>query len=110
MLTDNEQNWLYFKPRKTKWKTCKFCQLWCGRDDCCTGRCPLEQSWPKAEDAAEFEAQVAAKLADIYSEIESEICHVCPAWHPCFGKQNCSATILKYARLQVEGEEDADQA
>lgn len=73
----------------------------------------LEQAWWEAMvrademlEAAEFESLVAAKLEDIYSEVESEICHVCPAWRPCFGEQDCRATILKYARLKVEEEMD----
>ena len=75
----------------------------------------IQRLWWKAtigyddmREAAEFEAQVAAKLADIYSEVEAEICHVCPVWSLCFGKQDCRATILKYARLLVEEEINAN--
>ena len=105
MLTDSELAWL--KRRQffngfysSGCLTCSLNRTFCEKTDCLLH--------PDLEDALEFSERVAAKLADIYAEITSEICHVCPVWHLCFGKQDCRTTILKYARLKVEEEMDAD--
>lgn len=61
------------------------------------------------KDAAEFEARVAAKLAEIFdasTEI-APLCPSCPCEDDCYdGKLKCKAAILKFARLQVEDEMD----
>ena len=107
MLTDSEREWLNNRDNYAE-HFCRWCDAW----EDCQGELSaiLCISWTQKvqlREAAEFEQRVAAKLADIYSEVESEICHVCPAWFPCFGEQDCRATILKYARLKVEEEMDA---
>lgn len=80
---------------------------------------PLWNSGKDWQDAAEFEARVAAKLATLldesYFHIDTgsyESCReVCPAHSLCPKGFNpdCRATFVKYARLVVEEEEDVDR-
>ena len=106
MLTESEREWLNNRDNHAE----HFC-LWCDAWEDCQGElnalvCPSWTQKVQLREAAEFESLVAAKLATIYSEVESEICHVCPAWFLCFGEQDCRTTILKYARLKVEEEKN----
>lgn len=102
MLTASERAWLEDRKHKAYCRYCNVIKL-CSNPFASGYSCPLTGNM---KDAAEFSERVAVKLADIYSEVELEICHVCPAWRQCFGKQDCRTTILKYARLKVEEEMD----
>ena len=71
---------------------------------------------PDYEDAALFEARVAAKLAGITESMMQTIqeyddtypCWACPANENCAGLE-CREVLLRYARLTVEEEMDADR-
>ena len=82
MLTESEKEWL--KTRDKKRPYCFYCEALFGADSC-YWKCVTESCamYPDMQDAAEFSERVAAKLA----------------------KLDC---VLKYARLAVEEEIDAD--
>lgn len=109
MLTANEREWLEKRGKRRRY--CRHC----GKDRICTNinsigtLCPTEDA--DFKDVAMFEAKVAAKLAEIFdasTEI-APLCPSCPCEDDCYaGHLKCKAAILKYARLAVEEEMDAD--
>lgn len=101
MLTDSERAWLKHRdianPRGTYF--CEYCKDYaeCHSDMGWGVECPTAPL--SLQDAAEFEARVAAKLAKGIPQsawlAEAEKCDMPPSW-----------TRLKLARLQVEEEMD----
>ena len=79
----------------------------------------LRKAWYAAEkkahemfEAAEFEARVAARLLEYHATIMQQggICEACPAWEECTDTEiQCKDMLLKYARLQIEEEMDANR-
>lgn len=114
MITPSEREWL--RNRKGKddlYLFCKHCMVRPKTDDCywnhVVGACPV---YPDIEEANEFEAKVAAKLATEHENImlNGGVCEACFAWETCFNgfEENdnalCSFEMLKAARLIVEEE------
>ena len=105
MLTDSEKRWL----RDRKLSPSPYCG-WCMKYAlCCNPKfnhCPTKDSnW---QDVAEFEARVAAKLAEAFMgiidvEFDYQLPSNCAAC-PCKGKcsLDCKDSILKWARFAVE--------
>ena len=118
MLTESENTWL--KTRDKKRPYCFYCEALFGTDSC-YWKCVTESCamYPDMKDAAIFEARVAAKLATLldesYFHIDTgsyESCReVCPAHSLCPKGFNpdCRTTFVKYARLAVEEEMNADR-
>lgn len=112
MLTDSEREWL---EERDNWFS-PWCRRCDGRFHCdehkLYGKCSLT---PDTDDAALFEAHVAAKLAGITESMMQTIqeyddtypCWACPANENCAGLA-CREVLLRYARLAVEEETDAD--
>ena len=106
MLTDSEREWL---ERREVIHQCEDDYIWAGY-------------WEEGvelevmHDAALFEARVAAKLAGITESMMQTIqeyddtypCWACPANENCAGLE-CREVLLRYARLAVEEEMDADR-
>ena len=132
MLTDSENAWLADR-KKDRLFVCRFCPgREYGREMTDTGvpcvcHCMSLHIRPECyklhkgtgwDDAALFEARVAAKLATLldesYFHIDTgsyESCReVCPAHSLCPKGLNpdCRTTFVKYARLMVEEEMNAD--
>jgi hypothetical protein len=122
MLTDSEKAWLKKKERILR--EGKVWGAWCyacpnfGRDwaECYAHQyCPIFNSHEALQEAALFEARVAAKLANIHFGTEdcpycsnhinvNEYCSECKT---ASTDKRCLACRLKYARLKVEEEMDA---
>ena len=106
-MTKNEKLWL---RERDKWFS-PWCRRCDGRFHCdeyrLDGRCSLV---PDTDDAAEFSERVAAKLAEYAGKVAGyePCCELCPD-KTCniTDPKNCSITLLKDARLQVEEEMDA---
>ena len=111
MLTDKDREWLEKRkpPTEKPWPTtaddnfCKHCKQ--RITDCVpwyrkTGDCPTDRGGD-FRDAAEFEARVAAKLAQNTQAVPC-IEHGCPHGMPLIWL--CVSCRLKYARLAVEAE------
>jgi len=105
MLTQSEREWLYRRELIYKWDGW---YVWDGYYEPDT---ELE-NW---QDAAEFEARVAAWLAEAFmyilhdapgDHIQDMPCDDCPV-KEC--KLDCKDSILKWARLTVEEEMDAER-
>ena len=66
--------------------------------------------YPDMKDAAEFSERVAAKLVGITESMMQS--WACPANENCAGENcaglECREVLLRYARLQVEEEMDAN--
>lgn len=121
MLTDSEREWLKKKERILR--EGKVWGAWCyacpnfGRDwaECYAHQyCPIFNSHEALQDAALFEARVAAKLATyatmmVGSDIAAP-CLECPCQKAgvCYHGTNksCQWSFLTTARLQVEEEMD----
>lgn len=108
MLTESERGWA---ERRLALNIEDFWCESCGIEHCNPNEdCTLEDRMADWSDAAEFEARVAAKLAEIFDESTeiAPLCPSCPCEDDCYdGKLKCKAAILKYARLQVEEEMDS---
>ena len=118
MLTDGERAWLKKKERILR--EGKVWGAWCyacpnfGRDwaECYAHQyCPIFNSHEALQDAAEFEARVAAKLA-LGCESQTP-CNGCwrANWKFCNlrkGYWDCADCFLKTARLIVEEEMDGN--
>lgn len=102
MLTDNEREWLEKRGRRRRY--CRHC----GKDRICTNinsfgcLCPTEDA--DFKDVAKFEARVAARLASI---LPREILR-CISESAAHRKLDLWGMRLKWARLAVEEEMDAD--
>lgn len=111
MLTEHEKQWLeerkQYIQRFYSETFCKYCYYfkeipkgWA----CDADICPTDRRDHDYEDAAEFEARVAAKLAK-----------ECSAWWPCgevdecISGQPCRECHLKHARLVVEEEMEKEK-
>jgi hypothetical protein len=82
--------------------SCPSCGMLSKLDGYCVlRRCPRFD--PNFEDAAEFEARVAAWMADNLPS-----CDFCKWYEECF-PTSCARTRLKYARLAVEAEMEEDR-
>ena len=105
MLTEAEKKWLEERQDKGEYNF-YYCQ-YCNKipsivtGGLCAGPCPMYPGDFEYEDAAEFEARVAAWQAD---NIPS--CDFCNWYEECF-KTSCARTRLKHARLAVEEEMEA---
>ena len=99
MLTESEKKWL--KDRKPK-AYCRYCGIkyFCSNSNVSCFKCPLIME--NLEDALEFSERVAAKLADPYYP---------PMDAGSDGPQLFMppADRLKWARIEVEEEMDADR-
>lgn len=111
MLTESEREWL--KTRDKKRSYCVYCEATFGADSC-YWKCVTESCamYPDMKDAAEFSERVAAKLSELPEDV-----HPCPygatnrcSYDDCGNPHlGCRRSILKYARLAVEEEMDADR-
>ena len=115
MLTNSEREWLKRRQFFNGFYSggCLTCSL--NRTLCDKADCPLH---PDLEDALEFSERIAVKLADLV-KYSVRVCHHSCA--DCFlcktdkchdddpGNLTCEGTILKYARLAVEEEMNADR-
>lgn len=112
MLTYNEKRWL---KKRNEWSVCSYCSN-IPQTMCLYGERPhfcalLDVDY---KDAAEFSERVAAKLAEAFmGVIDAEFNYQLPsncAACPCEGKcsLDCKDSILKWARLAVEEEMDAE--
>lgn len=115
MLTNREKKWLK-KRERYPFYGCQYCEFdKFGRHCMSEGikanngkmRCLIVPKKEAFKETAEFDARVAAKLAEIFdasTEI-APLCPSCPCEDDCYdGKLKCKAAILKYARLAVEEE------
>ena len=102
MLTDSEREWLNNRDNHAE-HFCRWCDTW----ETCLGEfgaifCPSWTQKVQLREAAEFEARVAALLAEIMPKALADPWFIKNAKHI-----NADAT-LKWARLSVEEEIDAD--
>lgn len=97
MLTDSEKQWLEQRDAM---------QFLTGTYIADFAEYPLWNTGKDWQDAAEFEARVAAKLAEMHQHIQSwgGVCDECPAYDECSDTPCCKSKFLKYARLTVEEE------
>ncbi|MBP3730038.1 MAG: hypothetical protein J6I40_01035 [Mailhella sp.] len=118
MLTESEKRWL--KARKLRQAKHHLYHrneyyVWSGYH-------PAKEEINDLREAAEFEARVAAKLAELYGQVTgflsttvSDDCRKeCPCWKICQGHDvwrddGCRFKILRYARIIVDEEMDADR-
>lgn len=117
MLTDSERAWL--ENRKPgDWCVTHDCSAMF-EGECISVTCYMDISW-LYRDAAEFEARVAVKLADMHRvTMLAGYCEACPAYDVCQYKygdsfddadvNDCASAFLQYARLMVEEEMDNDR-
>ena len=118
MLTKAERQWF-----ENRCNYCDWCSLQYSSNDCyrCIGNdeCPIYPMTTTAWSAAEFEARVAAKLAEFYhhttlylddSDGQKLRCwETCPARFYCgdsYTHLTCGDAVLKAAQLAVEEEMD----
>ena len=122
MLTEQEKEWLTMR-KLWRYAICHYCPALQYKEDihdCCYSCChqgdgskPLCYKLRRASggwDAAEFEARVAARLAELFSASTelAPLCPSCPCEDDCYtGFFKCESAILKYARLAVEEEMNA---
>ena len=111
MLTESEKAWLERREEMPGYY-CLWCPLWDDEADC-DGRsphpfCPIFQRRERLWDAAEFEARVAAKLADIKFHHElgnPDSCRL--KYGKCANpSRSCVDCRLNAARIAVEEEMD----
>lgn len=130
MLTDNEKRWLQLRKlyegvTYLSYYSCMHCpeyniERWFEYKYPCNMAC-LHNGCPFIDirssgtifdyvEAAEFEQRVTTKLANVFQHINDYWvnlpCDACPQEGKC--DMDCNDSILKWARLQVEEEMDAD--
>ena len=121
MLTEKDRKWLEERVENLEIFGGYFCPdcpefvledegfMYCGRGgwENCTVDNPHKYIF---KDAAEFEARVAAKLAQYFCFVCSDRPHKgCPARHiTTYGREHVEACRLKHARLAVEAEMEAE--
>ena len=95
MLTNSERKWLNDRKHKAY---CRYCsgRYLCPNSNAYVFRCPLI---PNLQDALEFEARVAAKLAKVISNLVQE-----EPWPDVEVQATTPDLVLKWARLRVEEE------
>lgn len=117
MLTASEKRWLIYRRKG-------YCRTWCKPNSICCFMpslyCPTSISFDDYREAAEFEAQVVAKLARQALNYASKK-YPCRHGFPVLGCMrdktkltgsyavHCEDCFLREARLQVEEEMDADR-
>lgn len=116
MLTNREKKWLK-KRERYPFYGCQYCEFdKFGRHCMSEGikanngkmRCLIVPKKEAFKEAAEFSERVAKKLASLFADSTeiAPVCAGCPCEDDCYANRHlkCTASILKYARLQVEEE------